>query len=218
MTRANRPSAVPPEADAVGAYLADLSAALRGPRTARERLVEEMRGDLAETVAVHVGEGMPAEEAGAEAVREFGPVTEIAAACQEELTVAQARHTAKAVALAVPVLLACWSPLWPTGHAVELLAVPSAATAGCAAVLAFLVLATTGPSSPRLPSAALLPRAMAWAGTAAAAAIALGTAALCVSAANGPPLALAVGAALLGHGKVAASARRCRDCARLAPA
>ncbi|MDX6739421.1 permease prefix domain 1-containing protein [Actinocorallia sp. A-T 12471] len=209
--------AAPADADAVEGYLAELAAALHGPRKARARLIEEMRGDLGELVDALVDGGMRVERAREEAVREFGDVAAVAAACQEELTVAQARHTASAVVVAVPVLLAGWSALRPdeAGQPAQIFAFGAAATAVCAALLAVVVLVATG--SRALPAARPLPRLMAWAGTAAAASIVFGTVALGLTA-QGPTLALVAVAAALGHGKVAASARRCRDCASLATA
>ncbi|WP_308104705.1 permease prefix domain 1-containing protein [Actinocorallia sp. API 0066] len=196
----------------------ELESALHGPQRVRARLVEEIQGGLEEAVAELAEEGWAVRDAEREAVRRFGPVAEVAAACQRELTVAQARHTAWAVALAVPVPLACWAPLWE-GTAARLLALPFAAVAAGAALLAVAVLAATGGLARRLPAPGALPRAMAWTGTAASVALALGTAASCLAALrgiDGPLLALAVTTALAGHGAVAASARACRACLRLA--
>ncbi len=92
----------PPLDDSVEQYAAELAAALRGPAGARERLVVEVRDGLAETVAAYEAAGVPAERAVREAVAEFGSVAEVAASCQRELTVAQARHTARALALTGP--------------------------------------------------------------------------------------------------------------------
>lgn len=98
----------PPLDDPVERYAVELAAALRGPAGARERLVVEVRDGLAETVAAYEAAGVPAERAVREAVAEFGSVAEVAASCQRELTVAQARHTARALALTGPFLVACW--------------------------------------------------------------------------------------------------------------
>ncbi|WP_242619870.1 permease prefix domain 1-containing protein, partial [Actinomadura fibrosa] len=127
------------EADPVEDYVAELSAALHGPARAKARLVEEIRGGLADTVDAHAGEGLAYRHAARRAVREFGTPDELVPGCQRELTIAQARHTARVAALTVPFLAACWllvrsaghDPYWP----LRLLAAQLAGAAAAAGLL-----------------------------------------------------------------------------------
>ncbi|WP_392567630.1 hypothetical protein [Actinacidiphila glaucinigra] len=189
-------------------------------------MIEEIRGGLVDTVTAHTRAGTAHPRAVDLAVEEFGTVDEIAPGCQRELTIAQARHTARAVALTAPFLVACWYLAWPTGQGqpwdpprvAQLLAVHLAGVAGLAALLAAAALAVTGSLARRLPVPHRLPLAVAWAGTTASVAMAVATLALaaaCVLAANWPLLAPAGALAALSHAVVAASARACRRCARL---
>ncbi|MGY1455383.1 permease prefix domain 1-containing protein [Streptomyces sp. SS8] len=204
-------------------YAEALASALRGPARAKARLVAEIRDGLADTVAAYAAEGLPRELAVRRAVREFGTVAEVAPSCQRELTVAQVRHTARAVALAAPLLTVCWYLFLATGHggqlplATRLLAFPLAGSAAVAALLAATALAATGPLARRLPTPQRLPRATAWAGTTAG--VCLGVSALTLAASsplsgNWPVVALAGVLAAVLHTVVASSARACRDCAR----
>ncbi|MEV7191102.1 permease prefix domain 1-containing protein [Streptomyces sp. NPDC093510] len=213
-------------------HVAALTAALHGPAKAKSRLVEEMRDGLVDTAAVHAEAGADEEEAARLAVREFGTVDELVPACQRELTVAQARHTARTVALTAPFLVACWhlartaggAPAWSwqLPHAAQLLAVHLAFVATLAALLAAATLAATGPLARRLPTPDRaphrLPLVVAWAGTTASAAMAVATLALATAAAlttNWPLLAAAGTLAAASHAVVATSARACRRCAVL---
>ncbi|WP_324603858.1 MULTISPECIES: permease prefix domain 1-containing protein [unclassified Streptomyces] len=83
---------------------------MHGPALIKARMIEEIRGGLADTVAAYTSAGTAHPRAARLAVDEFGTVDEIAPGCQRELTVAQARHTARAVALTAPFLVACWYP------------------------------------------------------------------------------------------------------------
>ncbi|MBV7649526.1 permease prefix domain 1-containing protein [Streptomyces albidoflavus] len=216
----------PPSDDPVERYAVELAAALRGPAGARERLVAEVRDGLAETVAAYEAAGVPAERAVREAVAEFGSVAEVAASCQRELTVAQARHTARALALTGPFLVACWWLVRGTGDGqggvsgfAHQVAVQLSSAAAVAVVLAALALAATGAWGRWLPVAAeRLPAAVAWTGTAASVAMAVTTLTLATAAflAEQWPLTVLAGAlAAASHAVVAGSARVCRECARL---
>jgi len=182
-------------------------------------MVAEMRDGLADAVAAHVEQGMPPERAMACAVREFGTPDEVAPAVQAELTIAQTRHTARAVVVMLPLLVACrW--LVPAGGRgwVEAMYAAAAVLGVAVAVVAGTAYATTGALAGRLRTPARLPRAIAWTGTAAGAVAAAGTlgSALASWWASDPVPAL--GAVLLAgaaHAFVAASARECRRCARL---
>ncbi|MCI0384048.1 permease prefix domain 1-containing protein [Streptomyces sp. CNQ085] len=204
-------------------YAEALASALRGPARVRARLVAEMRDGLAETVAAYAAGGLPHELAVRQAVREFGTVAEVVPSCQRELTAAQVRHTARAVALAAPLPAVCWYLFLATGHGgqlpgfARLLAFPLAGFAAVAALLAAAALAATGPLARRLPTPHRLPRATAWTGTTAG--VCLGVSALTLAASsplseNWPVVALAGVLATVLHTVVASSARACRDCAR----
>ncbi|MDT0270472.1 permease prefix domain 1-containing protein [Streptomyces sp. DSM 44915] len=223
----------PPAGDAadpglawVAGYRARLAARLHGPPRAKARLVEEIADGLADTLAARLAAGLPADLAAHQAEREFGTPEELAPSCQRELTIAQARHTAWAVALTAPLLLACWYLLGngglgrpaPLAEPVRLAAFGLAGLAGAAALGAVLALGSTGSLSRWLPVPAPLPRLVAWLGTTASAAMAGSAVTLLVAAtlATDWPLVALAGAASAGcHATVAASARACRRCARL---
>ncbi|MEU3385339.1 permease prefix domain 1-containing protein [Streptomyces albidoflavus] len=210
-------------------YSAELAAALRGPAGARERLVAEVRDGLAETVAAYEAAGALPERAVREAVAEFGSVAEVAASCQRELTVAQARRTARALALTGPFLVACWWLVRGTGGEqgrvsgfAHQVAVQLSSAAVVAVVLAALALGATGAWGRWLPVAAeRLPGAVAWTGTAASVAMAVTTLTLATAAflaEEGPLTVLAGALAAASHAVVAGPARVCRECARLSAA
>ncbi|RKN43758.1 permease prefix domain 1-containing protein [Streptomyces hoynatensis] len=213
-------------ADPVERHVTALSAALHGPARAKNRMLAEVRDGLADAVADRAGDGTPAERerAAREAVREFGTVEEVAPSFQRELTIAQARHTARRVALAAPLLLLCRQLVTtvPGGRplsAAEVTAAHLGGAAALAALLAAAALAVTGGLGRRLPLPRGLPFAVAWAGTAAAVTLGLGALTLATAAALTGHLALAAVLALLtvaGHTRIAAAARACRHCARLA--
>ncbi|MEU6038353.1 permease prefix domain 1-containing protein [Actinomadura sp. NPDC047616] len=215
--------------DPVEEYVASLAAILRGPARAKNRMVQEIRDGLTDAADAHAGEGMPRRRAVREAVREFGTPEEIAPSCQRELTIAQARHTARVVALTVPCLLACWYLLrsggpgdgWQPPRAVQMLAAQLAGVATGAALPAAATLAVTGVLARRLPTPHRLLVAVAWAGTTAAVVMGVAAMALAVAsllAADWPLVALAGVLAAASHAAVASSARACRQCVRLAPA
>ncbi|MFF9915427.1 permease prefix domain 1-containing protein [Streptomyces sp. NPDC013457] len=208
--------------DPIDAFATELRGALHGPRRIMERLVEEVRGGLSDAVEAYTREGTPYGEAVREAVREFGTPAELAPACQRELTIAQARHTARSVVLVAPLLLACWYTLVTTGtgpdgllpRTAQLLAV----VAGAAALLAASALAATGTLARRLPTPERLPLLVAWTGTTATVSMALAALSLAVASfmtAQWPLIALACGLAAASHALTASSARACRRCARL---
>lgn len=212
------------EYGSVEEYAEALAAALRGPARAKARMVAEMRDGLADTVAACADAGLPPDRALERAVREFGTVAELAPACQRELTVAQVRHTSRAVTLTTPVLAVCWYLLLTAAHgtgrapsAAQWLAAPFAGAATVAALLAAVALAVTGPLARRLPTPRRLPLAVAWAGTVAGVSMALATLTLAAAsplAAHGPPAALAGALTVVSHVAVASSSRTCRACAR----
>ncbi|MEU7011940.1 permease prefix domain 1-containing protein [Streptomyces sp. NPDC046332] len=216
------PTAPADSRDPIDAYVAELRSALHGPPRTTARLVEEVRGGLADTTEAYAREGTPYEDAVREAVREFGTPAELAPAFQRELTIAQARHTARSVVLAAPLLLACWYTLVTAGpghdgllpRTAQLLAV----VAGVAALLAATALAATGTIARRLPTPRRLPLLVAWTGTTATVSMALAALSLAVAAfmtAQWPLIALACTLAAASHALTASSARAARRCARL---
>ncbi|MEV7372479.1 permease prefix domain 1-containing protein [Streptomyces sp. NPDC090301] len=215
-----------PSADALAAYVAKLTAALHGPARAKGRLIEEIRGGLEDTADAQIERGVPRREAVGAAVREFGTVDELVPSCQRELTLAQARHTARVVAFTAPFLIACWylagvpaqEPAGTVLHTARLLAAHLSGVAIAATLLAAAALAATGTLARRLSPPARLPAMVAWTGTTAGAAMAVTTLALVTAAAlatNWPLLAFAGALAAASHAAVATSARACRRCARL---
>ncbi|MER5972517.1 permease prefix domain 1-containing protein [Streptomyces sp. NPDC002055] len=220
MTAVGRP------ADPIDDYVGTLTAALHGPARAKARMIEEIRGGLVDTAAAHQGDAVPYASAAREAVREFGAAEELVPSCQRELTIAQARHTARVVALAAPFLVACWylartadrAQAGEWSRTAQMLAVHLAGVATVAALLAAVGLAATGHLARRLPTPEGLPRAVAWAGTTTSIAMAVATlmlAGACLLATDWPLLAFAGALAAVSHAVVAASARACRQCARL---
>lgn len=204
-------------------YVTELDALLRGPARAKSRLVEEVRDGLTETVAAHLREGEPYERAVHRAVAEFGSARELAESFQRELTIAQARHTARAVALSAPFLLACWFLVQQLGSPQESAVVPRAAqllatNLATVAGVAVLLAAATGTLARHLPVPHRLPLTVAWTGTTASVSMAVATLALAtasVLAENWPLTAAACALAAASHAVVAGSARACRRCARL---
>ncbi|MEW2392113.1 permease prefix domain 1-containing protein [Streptomyces venezuelae] len=202
---------------AIDDHVAALTATLRGPERAKSRLIEEMYDGLVDTAAAHAEAGAGEEEAARLAVRDFGTIQDLAPACQHELTIAQARHTARTITLTAPFLLACWylargDLLW------QQLAAHLALIATLAALLAAAALAATGTLARRLPIPHRLPLAVAWAGTTASAAMAVAALSLAVAAAlatNWPLLTAAGALAAASHAVVATSVRACRRCVGL---
>ncbi|WP_327251488.1 permease prefix domain 1-containing protein [Streptomyces sp. NBC_01244] len=212
--------------DPIDAYAATLSQALHGPARAKARMIEELRGGLEDTAATYAESGVPAGRAVELAVRDFGTPHLVAPAFQRELTIAQTRHTARAAALAVPLVVGCALLVWGAGHyrtaqlphASQLLIVLLAGVAAASSALAAAALAATGRLARRLPMPRQLPRIVALTGTAASIAMALAVFALAALSATITDWRLAVAAGALAataHAVLAASARACRRCTRL---
>ncbi|WP_175408641.1 permease prefix domain 1-containing protein [Streptomyces sp. TRM64462] len=202
---------------ATDGYVEALAAVLHGPARLKARMLEEIRDGLHDTVAAYAGAGLPAAQAATAAVRDFGTPQELAPALQRELTIAQARRTARTAALTVPVAAVCWLLVRSVGDAAApYLTAHLATAAATAALLAVVTLAATGPLARRLPTPHRLPLAVAWTGTAASVAMALAALALAVLAVavTDWPVAAAAGAlAAAAHAVTAGSARTCRQCA-----
>ncbi|MDF4253476.1 permease prefix domain 1-containing protein [Streptomyces sp. WMMB303] len=199
--------------DPLLAYTAELRAALPGPARAASRMVEEIHHGLLDAADTYVREGVPRADAAHRAVRDSGPVAEVAPACRRELALAQTRHTARAAALCAPLLLACWALARTTlGTA----AAPLALLAAVSALLAVAALAGTGgPSARRFGVPEALPRLVAWTGTGASAAMAAATLTLaCTAAATArwPLLLLAGALSAASHAVLGTSVRVSRRC------
>ena len=85
----------------IDAYLADLSAELRGPRRKRRDVLAEVRDSLDDAAEHFRAEGASPAEAERLAVAEFGTVAQIAPAFQAELGYAQQWRTALLVILVI---------------------------------------------------------------------------------------------------------------------
>ncbi|MCF2530181.1 permease prefix domain 1-containing protein [Yinghuangia soli] len=212
-------------ADPVARYAAALDGALHGPRAAKARLVEEVRGGFEDTVAAYEDEGLRREEALQHALDEFSSPDDLAPSCQRELTVAQARHTARSVVRTAPFLAGAWllvdtarEPAHPAHQAAQLLAVHLAAAACLAVFAAAIALAVTGSLVRRAGTPQWLPKAMAWTGTAASVCTAAAALTLAITSLMSADWVIVAGAGALAaasHALVAGSARACRRCARL---
>ncbi|WP_017575873.1 permease prefix domain 1-containing protein [Nocardiopsis kunsanensis] len=213
------------DTDPVERHVAALDAALEGPARVKARLLAEARDDLAEAVAERTRAGSTRHSAAEGAVAEFGTTEEVVGAWQHELTISQARHTAGAVAITIPFVMACWylvqqagpAAVWPLQWSARMLAVNLAGVSGAAALLAAVALAATGTLARRLPTPDEVPLIIAWAATIASLAMAVTTLTLAVAAALGTDWVLFAFAGVLAatsHALVAGSARVCRRCAR----
>lgn len=78
----------------IDAYVAELTAALCGPRRAKTELITETRDSLVDATEAYERRGLDREVAEQRAVTEFGDVAEIAPGYQTELGLAQGRRTA----------------------------------------------------------------------------------------------------------------------------
>ncbi len=103
------------EADPIAAHVDALARALRGPSTLRRSIVDETCDGLRDAAAAHEQGGLPARDAAARAVRDFGAVEEIAPLYQDELAARQGRRTALLLVVAYPGLMLGWSLLWKGG-------------------------------------------------------------------------------------------------------
>lgn len=93
MTRRRAPRTMDDVTDARAAYLAALGRSLVGPRRVRHDLLREAGDHLDDATAAYVDAGWTEEEAAAMAVRDFGPVEDVAAGYQTTLAVAASRRT-----------------------------------------------------------------------------------------------------------------------------
>jgi hypothetical protein len=154
-------------ADPVAAHVAELERTLRGPAKDRLSMIREVRDGLEDAAEAYSRRGLDRGAAARRAVREFGPVAEVAPQFQDELAAGQGRRTALLLAMALPALTLGWDLLWQSGFgwrttpapavpAVKALAgVQDMASATVAAVaLALVVLASRRTLAPRPVAAA----------------------------------------------------------------
>lgn len=102
-------------ADPIASHVAALEQALRGPRRTRRCMIAEARAGLHDAAATYRDGGLPADQAAAFAVRDFGTVGAVAPSFQDELTARQGRWAAALFALVFPGMLLGWDALWSTG-------------------------------------------------------------------------------------------------------
>jgi hypothetical protein len=105
----------PGPTDPVAAHVAALERALYGPSALRRSMLREARNGLDDAAAAYRDAGLDRARAAELAVRDFGPITEIAPRYQDELAAGQSRRTALLLAAAFPALLLGWDLLWSTG-------------------------------------------------------------------------------------------------------
>jgi hypothetical protein len=102
-------------ADPVATHVAALERSLRGPAALRRSILREVRGGLDDAATAYRATGLDRGRAGELAVRDFGPVAQVAPPYQDELAAGQSRRTALLLAVAVPTLLLGWDLLWSSG-------------------------------------------------------------------------------------------------------
>jgi hypothetical protein len=129
-------------------YLSDLAAELRGPRRRREAILAELRDGLDQATEDCVASGLPADQAAAAAITQFGSAHAVAEAFAGELTTAYARRTL-ACFIATGPLVGIWLLLldpspWRTGLIALLAAIPVIPLIIIAIATAGGTLATTG--------------------------------------------------------------------------
>jgi hypothetical protein len=146
----------PPAEPAIAAYLDAVAGRLIGPRAPRRAILDELRDGLYEAAATHLRRGVPAAEAVAAALREFGPPAALAAGFAGELAIVRARRTTLAYLATGPLVGLSWlsvivpTPWWQRDPITLLHAIPVLPLIAVAAVAGILVLAVTGPTGSRL--------------------------------------------------------------------
>jgi hypothetical protein len=101
-----------PVADPVARHVAELEQALHGPGRARRSMIREVRDGLHDAVAAYRACGLDHERAAALAVRDFGPIREVAPQFQEELAARQGRWTALLMMVVFPGTVLAWGLWW----------------------------------------------------------------------------------------------------------
>jgi hypothetical protein len=103
--------------DPIGTHLAELARAVRGPGRFRRSVLREVRDGLDDAADAYRRAGVDDERAARLAVRDFGPVAELAPLYQDELAADAGRRTAVLLAVGVPAVTAAWSLLFSSGAA-----------------------------------------------------------------------------------------------------
>lgn len=98
--------------DPIAEYVVALRRALHGPRRTLRCMVAEAHAGLADAAAAYRDGGVAPERAAVLAVRDFGPVAEVAPEFQDELTARQGRWAAILLAVVFPAMLFGWDLLW----------------------------------------------------------------------------------------------------------
>lgn len=98
--------------DPIDEYMTGLRRTLTGPGRAKQDLLVEARDSLLDAAEAYAADGLERIEAERLAVEEFGSLSAIAPAFQEELAVAQGRRTAFLLFLSVPLTALMWGVLW----------------------------------------------------------------------------------------------------------
>jgi len=134
---------------ALAAYFADLAARLRGPRRRRAAILAELRDGLHHATDEHIATGLPADQAAAAAINQFGTPQAIADAFSGELATAYARRTITWFIATGPMVGIWWLLLlhpspWRTGLIALVAAIPVLPLIAIAIATAGGTLATTG--------------------------------------------------------------------------
>lgn len=93
-------------------YIADLDAALRGPRRTKADLLREAHDSLLDASEAYEHVGLRPDDARRRAVDDFGAVSRVAPDYQSELAVAQGRRTAQLVLISVALQPVIWKLVW----------------------------------------------------------------------------------------------------------
>ncbi len=101
--------------DPVAAHVAELDRVLRGARKDRRSIVREVGEGLHDAAEAYRDAGMDPREAARRAVRDFGPIADVAPLYQDELAADQARRTALLLAAGLPALTMGWDLVWRVG-------------------------------------------------------------------------------------------------------
>jgi hypothetical protein len=102
-------------ADPVAAHVAELERMLCGPARVRRSMIREVRDGLHDAVAAYRDCGLDQERAARRAVRDFGPIREIAPQFQAELAARQGRWTAALLVVVFPGMMLGWEFVWRSG-------------------------------------------------------------------------------------------------------
>lgn len=143
-------------ASELDSYLAELAAALTGPRRQRNAVVQEVADGLGEAAHRYRTQGLTAGQARRAAINEFGPPEQLAAGFAGELAVASARHSIAALLLTGPAVGIWWLLLlapaaWWQQPLRLWAAIPALPLVGAAVLTGIAVLATTGQLTRWLP-------------------------------------------------------------------